>query len=74
MAKQKPSTTKPPERKPVKITGQFVHRTFISKAKEAGYSESEAVRLFEAMLRDGRVFAHKDKIGLLNEANKFEMK
>jgi len=59
---------------PFRVSGPFIHRTFISKAIAAGYSESEAVRLFETMLRDGRVFAHKDKIGLLNEANKFEMK
>jgi len=73
MTKQKPLTAKPPERKPVKITGPFVHRTFISKAKEADYSESEAARLFETMLKDGRIVA-AGKIGLLKESNKFEMK
>jgi len=73
MAKQKPPTTKQPERKPVKIPGAFVHRTFIDKAKVSGYSESEAIALFESMLNDGRVVAAV-KIGLLNESNKYAMK
>lgn len=73
MAKQKPSTPKQPERKPVKISGAFVHRTFIVAAIQAGYSEPEARTLFETMLKNGRV-VNSGKIGILNETNKFEMK
>lgn len=73
MAKQKPSTPKPPERKPVKIHGAFVHRSFIVAAMQAGYTESEARTLFEAMVKDGRVVA-AGKIGILEQVNKFEMK
>ena len=73
MAKQKLSTPKPPERKPVKIHGAFVHRTFIVAAMQAGYSEQEALMMFETMLKDGRVVA-AGTIGILNKINKFEMK
>lgn len=73
MTKQKPSTTKQPERKPIKIHGAFVHRTFIVSAIQAEYSELEARTLFETMLKRGEIVA-AGKIGILKEVCKFEMK
>lgn len=72
MAKQKSLTPKQPERKPIKIHGAFVHRTFIVAAMSSGYSEQEARTMFETMLKDGRV-VNSGKIGILEQTNKFEM-
>lgn len=57
---------------PFRLSGAFVHRTFIVAAMQAGYSESEARAMFESMLKRGEIVA-AGKIGILGQTNKFEM-